>query len=97
VSTPRMGSITAELARGSGASRATAPTDATEPTKPNVGGRPKRAGGYSRLHITLDPELANYINEAWRTHRRTDGSYVNGPSGFVEDILVRYRAANEKS
>lgn len=93
----RMGSITAELARPAApaSSRATTSTDATsatKPTKPN--GRPKRTP-FVKLHVTIDEQLADYVNEAWRTHRTIDGSFVNGPSAFLEDLVARHRAASD--
>jgi len=75
-------------------SKPTTPTTATEPTergKPKMGGRPPRAP-YARLHITIDRRLADNIADAWRTHKRLDGSPCDGPSHFLEDLAARHFA-----
>jgi hypothetical protein len=92
-----MGSVTAELARSSTAARPTGATEPTKPTKAGAGGRPRRGVSYARVHITLAEDLAQYVNDAWRTHRRSDGSYASGPSGFIEDLVARHKAAAEET
>jgi hypothetical protein len=90
-----MGSVTAELARPA-ASRATGATEPTKPTKAGAGGRPRRAASYARVHITLAEDLAQYVNDAWRTHRRSDGTFASGPSGFIEDLVARHKAGTQE-
>jgi uncharacterized protein (DUF4415 family) len=99
----RMGSITAELVRGNGSARETesrkstdsiSPTSATEATSATKrGGRPRRSRPAVKVHLSIDADLVDYMEQAWRAHRRKDGSYVKGPSGFVEDLLTSHRAA----
>lgn len=75
-------------------SKPTNTTTAMKPTKsgkPKTGGRPPRAP-YARLHITIDRKLADKISDAWRTHKRLDGSPCDGPSHFLEDLAARHFA-----
>jgi len=80
-------------------SKPTPPTTATKTTesrKPKVGGRPPRAP-YARLHITIDRGLADNIADAWRTHRRLNGSPCDGPSHFLEDLAARHFAPQKRA
>lgn len=85
-----MGAIAAELANP------TKPKGVNAPTKPqesNFGGRPRR--DVTRMHVSIDRELANYLERAWRAHERPDGSLASGPSAFVEDLLTAHREAKK--
>jgi hypothetical protein len=78
----------------------------TEPTKPIVGvpdrepirpepvvrraGRPKGPPS-RRMHLAIDEKLAAYLNRAWRTHERPDGTLASGPADLVEDLLAEHR------
>jgi hypothetical protein len=79
-------------------SKPTTPITVTKPTKiikPKVGGRPPRTP-YARLHITIDRGLADNIADAWRTHKRLDGSPCDGPSHFLEDLTARHFAPQKQ-
>jgi len=78
----------------------------TEPTKPIVripdrettlpepvvrrAGRPKGPPS-RRMHLAIDEKLAVYLNRAWRTHERPDGTLASGPADLVEDLLAEHR------
>jgi hypothetical protein len=54
-------------------------------------GRPRRAEKTHRMTLVLSDEMSEYLNSAWRTHRRANGQYVNGPSAFIEELLRTHR------
>lgn len=90
--TDRLGSIVTQLTRPKEATLSTKrdkPTKPTESTKAT--GRPRRSP-YVRVHLTLDETVAHQLEEAWRTHRRPDGSLASGPSAFVEDLISAHIA-----
>jgi hypothetical protein len=78
----------------------------TEPTKPIArvpdrepirpepvirrAGRPKGPPS-RRMHLAIDETLAVYLNRAWRTHERPDGTLASGPADLVEDLLAEHR------
>jgi hypothetical protein len=78
----------------------------TEPTKPIVripdrepigpepvvrrAGRPKGPPS-RRMHLAIDEKIAAYLNRAWRTHERPDGTLASGPADLVEDLLAEHR------
>jgi hypothetical protein len=43
------------------------------------------------MHIALDEKLADYLNRAWRTHERPDGTLAAGPADLIEDLLAEHR------
>ena len=68
---------------------AASPVSQPSPTSPR-GGRPKGPPS-KRMHLSIEEGLANYLNRAWRTHERADGSLAGGPADLVEDLLAEHR------
>jgi len=54
-------------------------------------GRPRRTEKTNRMTLILSEEMAVYLEDAWRIHRRANGKYVNGPSAFIEELLKAHR------
>ncbi len=57
---------------------------------PKQVGRPRRLGGIRRINLVLSSELHDHVMNAWRTYRKTSGEFVNGPSGFIEDLIRQH-------
>jgi len=55
------------------------------------GGAPRREGGIERMNLVLAPEIMMFVQERWRTFRRPDGTYVRGPSAYIEELIRRDR------
>jgi hypothetical protein len=68
---------------------ASAQVSSAAPRRPP--GRPRRTENTNRMTLVLSVELSEYLNSAWRTHRCTNGKYVNGPSAFIEELLRAHR------
>ena len=47
---------------------------------------------FRRMHLSIAEELADYLEVAWRTHRRPDGALARTASQFVEDLIAAHRA-----
>jgi len=43
------------------------------------------------MHLALEEKLASYLDRAWRTHERPDGTLASGPADFIEDLLAEHR------
>jgi len=67
-----------------------APAATVEPAIPSKGGRPKGPPS-KRMHLSIEEGLAAYLNRAWRTHERPDGSLAAGPADLIEDLLAEHR------
>jgi hypothetical protein len=94
--TNRMGSLAAAIAKPQTSTQRIERIERTEPTQRHPGGRPRRANPVTRLHLAVDSEIVDYLEGAWRVHRRPDGSYASGQSAFIEDLIAEHRAKNEK-
>lgn len=68
-------------------------TTVTHAISPSTGGRPKKPPS-KRMHVSIEERLAAYLNRAWRTHERPDGSLADGPSDLIEDLLSAHRLRN---
>jgi len=43
------------------------------------------------MNLVLAPEIMMFVQERWRTFRRPDGTYVRGPSAYIEELIRRDR------
>jgi hypothetical protein len=99
LTTGRMGSVVASLTKpqtGTQREERTERKEHTELTERHPGGRPRRTNVVTRLHLVVDSEIVQYLEGAWRVHRRPDGSFASGQSAFIEDLIAEHRAKNTK-
>jgi hypothetical protein len=80
---------------------ASAPTEVTQRIEPapsygylsSSGPRPRRTN-YVRIHVTMDADLANFVDIRWRTYRLSNGRLAASASAYIEDLIARDRAAH---
>jgi hypothetical protein len=90
----RTGSVAAGLVNGS--SQPTTRTVATKRTKAKSKpmGRPPRETPAKRIHLSIAEAVVEQLDEAWRYHRRPDGTLARNASQLVEDLVAAYHAKN---
>jgi hypothetical protein len=54
-------------------------------------GPQRRTGTFLKRIFTLDRDMSDYVNEAWRSYRTRDGHLVDSMSEFVNTILAEHR------
>jgi hypothetical protein len=58
-------------------------------------GAPRRLDAYVRRTFTVNRDLSDYIDRAWRRYPAPDGTYAKGVSGFIEALIAIHRRENE--